>query len=40
VLVRTFSEEEAEWVRRRGGTPVLYSEAAAADFLSWFEAQR
>jgi CPA2 family monovalent cation:H+ antiporter-2 len=40
VLVRTFSEEEAEWVRSRGGTPILYSEAAASDFLSWFEAQR
>jgi CPA2 family monovalent cation:H+ antiporter-2 len=40
VLVRTFSEEEAEWVRSRGGTPILYSEAAASDFLSWFEAER
>jgi Kef-type K+ transport system membrane component KefB len=40
VLVRTFSEEEAQWVREHGGTPILYSEAAAADFLSWFEGRR
>jgi CPA2 family monovalent cation:H+ antiporter-2 len=40
VLVRTFNEDEAAWVREHGGTPILYSEAAAADFLSWFEGQR
>lgn len=40
VLVRTFSEEEADWVRERGGTPILYSEAAAADFLAWFQERR
>jgi CPA2 family monovalent cation:H+ antiporter-2 len=40
VLVRTFSEEEADWVRERGGTPILYSEAAAVDFLAWYEERR
>lgn len=37
VLVRVFNVEEAEWVRARGGTPVLYSDAAAEGFLDWFD---
>jgi CPA2 family monovalent cation:H+ antiporter-2 len=40
VIVRAFSEEEADWIRSRGGTPILYSEAAAADFLAWYEGRR
>jgi CPA2 family monovalent cation:H+ antiporter-2 len=39
VIVRGFSEEDADWIRRRGGTPILYSEAATVDFLSWYEEQ-
>jgi Kef-type K+ transport system membrane component KefB len=35
-LVRVFENEDAEWVRRRGGTPVVYSEAAAEEFMRWF----
>lgn len=37
VLARVFSEEEAEQVRAAGGTPVLYSRAAAEDFMRWLE---
>lgn len=36
VLVRVFEDEEAEQVRRWGGEPILYSEAAADHFLRWF----
>jgi Trk K+ transport system NAD-binding subunit len=36
VLVRAFNVEDEEWVRRRGGIPIPYSEAAAQDFLDWF----
>lgn len=37
VLVRTFEEWEAEWVRERGGTPIPYAEATAEDFLLWYD---
>lgn len=37
VLVRAFSDEDAEWVRARGGTAVLYADAAAEGFLEWFD---
>jgi Kef-type K+ transport system membrane component KefB len=37
VIVRVFEDEDADWVRSLGGTPVLYSEAAAEGFLAWFE---
>lgn len=36
VLVRVFEDEDAEWVRELGGIPILYSEAAAEEFLRWF----
>lgn len=36
VICRIFEEEEAEQIRRRGGIPVLYSHAAADEFLRWF----
>jgi Trk K+ transport system NAD-binding subunit len=36
VIVRVFEEEDAAWVRAMGGTPVLYSEAAAEGLLEWF----
>jgi Kef-type K+ transport system membrane component KefB len=36
VLVRAFNVEDEEWVRRRGGIPIPYSEAAAQDFMDWF----
>jgi Trk K+ transport system NAD-binding subunit len=37
VLVRVFDRDDADWVRERGGVPVLYSEAAAGTFMQWFE---
>jgi CPA2 family monovalent cation:H+ antiporter-2 len=37
VLVRVFNVEDADWVRARGGRPVLYSDAAAEGFLEWFD---
>lgn len=40
VLVRVFDEADAAWVRERGGTPVLYSEATADALLEWFEEER
>jgi hypothetical protein len=40
VLVRVFNVEDAEAVRIQGGTPILYSQAAAEDFLSWFDTFR
>lgn len=37
ILVRVFEEEEAEHIRAHGGTPVLFSHAAADAFLQWFD---
>jgi Kef-type K+ transport system membrane component KefB len=37
VLVRVFEDEDADWVRDLGGTPVVYSAAAAEDFFRWFD---
>lgn len=37
VVARVFESEEAEMVRRLGGTPVLNSLAAANAFMEWFE---
>jgi Kef-type K+ transport system membrane component KefB len=37
VIVRVFEESDAEWIRARGGTPVLYSEAAAERFFAWYD---
>jgi hypothetical protein len=37
VLVRVFDDEDAAWVTEQGGIPVVYSEAAAEDFLRWFD---
>ena len=36
VLVRVFEDEDALWVERSGGIPVLYSDAAASEFMTWF----
>jgi Kef-type K+ transport system membrane component KefB len=38
VLVRVFEDADAEWVRERGGIPILYSDAAAEEFVRWFRA--
>jgi CPA2 family monovalent cation:H+ antiporter-2 len=38
VIVRGFSEEDARWIAERGGKPILYSDAAAVDFLAWYDA--
>ena len=37
VLVRVFDDDDADWVRAMGGTPIVYSAAAAEDFLVWFD---
>lgn len=37
VIVRVFEDEDADWVRSLGGTPVLYSDAAAEGLLAWFD---
>jgi Kef-type K+ transport system membrane component KefB len=37
VLVRVFDDQDARWVEERGGTPIVYSEAAAREFLGWFD---
>ncbi|HUH13646.1 MAG TPA: cation:proton antiporter [Longimicrobiales bacterium] len=39
-LVRVFDDADADWVRERGGIPVLYSEAAADGLMEWFEEER
>lgn len=36
VVVRVFDEADARWVEERGGTAILYSEAAAEGFREWF----
>jgi Kef-type K+ transport system membrane component KefB len=37
VLVRVFDAADADWVRARGGMPLLYSEAAADALLEWYD---
>jgi ferritin len=37
VLVRVFSPEEGERIRALGGEPVVEADAAAEQFLEWFE---
>ncbi|HUG41184.1 MAG TPA: cation:proton antiporter [Longimicrobiales bacterium] len=37
VIVRVFDEEDAAWILALGGTPVLYSEAAAERFFHWYD---
>jgi Kef-type K+ transport system membrane component KefB len=39
-LVRVFHEEDAARIRAEGGTPILYSEAAADEILAWLEENR
>jgi Kef-type K+ transport system membrane component KefB len=39
VFVRAFNVSDAEWIASRGGRPVLFSEAAAEDFLEWYESE-
>jgi hypothetical protein len=38
LIARVFEPVDAESIRAQGGTPVLYSEAAAVDFLTWLDA--
>jgi CPA2 family monovalent cation:H+ antiporter-2 len=40
VLVRVFEDADAARIRARGGTPLLYSEAAAPSLLEWVERTR
>jgi len=37
VLVRAFNDQDAAWVKARGGRAVLYADAAAHGFLEWFD---
>ena len=37
VLVRVFDAADAEWIRERGGTPMLYSVACADALMEWFD---
>jgi Kef-type K+ transport system membrane component KefB len=37
VLVRVFEDEDVERIRRHGGIPISYAEAASDDFLAWLE---
>jgi voltage-gated potassium channel Kch len=39
IFVRAFNVSDAEWIDRRGGRPVLFSEAAAEDFLEWYKSE-
>jgi Kef-type K+ transport system membrane component KefB len=36
VLIRVFDPADAEWIEAMGGRPILYSEAAADEFMEWF----
>lgn len=36
VLVRAFEEDEADWIRQRGGTALSFAEATADHFMQWF----
>jgi CPA2 family monovalent cation:H+ antiporter-2 len=37
VLVRVFDDADAEAIRRHGGIPISYAEAAADDFSDWLD---
>lgn len=37
VLVRVFDADDARWVEEMGGVAILYSEAAAAAMLRWYD---
>jgi Kef-type K+ transport system membrane component KefB len=37
VLVRVFEPADADAIRARGGTPILYSHAAADEFMRWLQ---
>lgn len=39
VLVRVFEDEEADEIRRLGGTPISFSHAAADAFFEWFDTE-
>jgi CPA2 family monovalent cation:H+ antiporter-2 len=39
VLVRVFETEEAQQVERFGGIPILGADAAAVNFLAWFDSR-
>jgi CPA2 family monovalent cation:H+ antiporter-2 len=40
VLVRVFEEEDAHWIEAMGGTPIVYSKAAAEGLLRWYDAEK
>ena len=39
VYARAFNVSDAEWIESRGGRPVLFSEAAAEDFIEWYRSE-
>jgi len=36
-LIRVFDDADARWVKTRGGTPVLYTEASADALMEWLD---
>jgi Kef-type K+ transport system membrane component KefB len=40
VLVRVFEEEDSEWILAMGGTPIVYSKAAAEGLLRWYDSEK
>lgn len=37
VVVRVFEDQDARWVEARGGEAVVVAEAAASEFMEWFD---
>lgn len=37
VMIRVFEDDDADWVRAAGGIPIVYSDAAAEEFIRWFD---
>jgi Trk K+ transport system NAD-binding subunit len=37
ILVRVFDDADADSIRRNGGIPISYAEAASEDFLLWLD---
>ncbi|MHB1169119.1 MAG: cation:proton antiporter domain-containing protein [Longimicrobiales bacterium] len=37
VMIRVFEDDDADWVRAAGGIPIVYSDAAAEEFMRWFD---
>jgi FlaA1/EpsC-like NDP-sugar epimerase len=40
VLVRVFEDADRRWIEEMGGTPIVYSNAAAEGLLRWYDAEK